>query len=413
MDEKKYFPIKTATSCQLKWNWSTLYLNSGLTSSCHRTGTSQLTRENFNSFHNTEVKQQDRRAMLEGKWPESNCSYCREIEQSNGVSDRMRQMTVPNIAPPELDDDINSVVVTPQIVEVYFNNYCNLGCLYCWPSLSSTIQLENERHGEFKQQGVHLITEARQAQDLIPKFWEWFPKGFPKIKRFHILGGEPLLQKEFDKLLTMIDQYPNKDCELNIVTNLQLKTERIEQYIEQFKKLLTKRKLKRIDITASIDCWGPEQEYVRYGMDLQLWKKNFKLLLSQRWLTLNINQTISALTIKTMPDLLKQLQEWRKDRKIGHWFSGVTPGPEYMKGEIFNSSEFEHEQQEILALMPEDTEENKQAHEYMKGLFKQMNDSKENQTEIKNLLVYLTEKDRRRGTNWKTTFPWLEKYNVV
>jgi hypothetical protein len=25
------------------------------------------------------------------------------------------------------------------------------------------------------------------------------------------------------------------------------------------------------------------------------------------------------------------------------------------------------------------------------------------------LLVYLNENDRRRGTNWKTTFPWLQK----
>ena len=49
----KYFPIKTKTACQLKWAWSTLYLNNGETKSCHRTGQSELTPENFLNFHNT------------------------------------------------------------------------------------------------------------------------------------------------------------------------------------------------------------------------------------------------------------------------------------------------------------------------------------------------------------------------
>jgi len=52
----KYFPIKTATACQLKWNWSTLYLHDETTASCHRTGWSPLTVENFDDFHNTEKK---------------------------------------------------------------------------------------------------------------------------------------------------------------------------------------------------------------------------------------------------------------------------------------------------------------------------------------------------------------------
>ena len=30
-----------------------------------------------------------------------------------------------------------------------------------------------------------------------------------------------------------------------------------------------------------------------------------------------------------------------------------------------------------------------------------------NQLELKKLLVYLTELDRRRVTNWRKTFPWL------
>ena len=30
------FPIRTKTSCLLKWNWSTIFLNTGEVSVCHR-----------------------------------------------------------------------------------------------------------------------------------------------------------------------------------------------------------------------------------------------------------------------------------------------------------------------------------------------------------------------------------------
>jgi len=174
--------------------------------------------------------------------------------------------------------------------------------------------------------------------------------------------------------------------------------------------LLIGKKIGRIDISCSIDCWGPEQEYVRWGMKLEQWEKNFQLLMSYKWLYLNINQTITPLTIKTMPDLLIKLAEWRKDRKIGHWFSGTEPGPEYMKAGIMPGSEFQEDAEKILALMPIDNKENLEAYNYMKGIFTQVCNSPENVNEIANLIIYLDEKDRRRGTNWTTLFPWLTKY---
>lgn len=413
MSEKKYFPIKTATACQLKWNWSTLFLNSGTTASCHRTAISKLTEENFLNFHNTALKLNDRQRMLDGQWPEQSCGYCREIEQSGGYSDRMRQLTIPNMSPPELNDNPYEVRISPTIVEVYFNNACNLGCLYCDTKLSSTIETENKTFGDFKKYGVELLVKETYFKDLVPYFWQWFPTGFSTLTRLHVLGGEPFYQREFDKLLDMIDENPNPQCELNIVTNLMVPTPRLEKYIARFKKLLAARKLKRIDITCSIDCWDKEQEYVRWGIKLDTWQENFKLLMSNKWLYININQTISALTIKTMPALLINLKEWRKTRQIGHWFSGITPGPSYMKAEIFGNEEFLTDSIKILELMPNESEEDEPAYKHMAGIFKQILKAEQNIDEIRNLIVYLNEKDRRRNTNWREIFPWLIKYEAL
>jgi len=405
----KLFPIQTATACPLKWAWSTILLNTGITKSCHRTAETELTPSNFFNFHNTKVKKQDRRDMLEGKWPEKNCLYCKSVENAGGWSDRMRQLSVPYVVPPELENDNHAVNISPTLLEVYFNNTCNLGCLYCSSSLSSVIESENRFHGDFKQDGVWLKNKSPHFKDLVPYFWEWFAEKFFTISRFHVLGGEPLYQKEFEKLLDMIDQYPNPDCELNIVTNLAISNERLRYFVAKFKSLLTQRKLKRIDITCSIDCWGPQQEYVRWPLNLSKWEENFQYLLLQKYLYLNINQTISVLTIKTMPALLTKLAEWRKDYKIGHWFSEVDPGPEYLKPYILGDKIFQEDFLEILSLMPVDTEENINAYNYMQGIAKHINSQNPQTETIRDLITYLNEKDRRRGTNWKSLFPWLVK----
>ena len=152
--EKKYFPINTATACQLKWAWSTLYLNTGTTASCHRTAFTVINEENFLDFHNTSLKLDDRNRMLQGQWPETSCKYCKDIEEENGISDRQRHLTIPNLVPPELEQDNTAIKISPTIVEVFFNNTCNLGCLYCNSGLSSSIETENKKFGDFKYNSV-------------------------------------------------------------------------------------------------------------------------------------------------------------------------------------------------------------------------------------------------------------------
>jgi sulfatase maturation enzyme AslB (radical SAM superfamily) len=406
----KYFPIKTATACQLKWAWSTIFLNTGVTRSCHRTSESKLTAENFNNFHNTDSKLIDRMLMLQGLWPTTNCQYCKKIEDVGGFSDRMRMMSIPDLSPIEFENNPTAINVNPAIVEVYFNNTCNLGCLYCVDHLSSTIASENKKHGEFSLDGVNIKNSDKNFKDLVPLFWKWFETGFQKVKRLHILGGEPFLQADFEKLLEMIERYPNPNCELNIVTNLMIPHEKLLAFVEKFKFLLRKRLVRRIDITCSIDSWGAEQEYVRWGIDLDRWKKNFEFLLTQKWLTLNINQTISPLTIKSMPELLKKLQAWRQQRTVGHFFSEVTPGPSYLFPSIFGNAPFKEDFDTILSLMPKESEQDINTYDYMMGIFNRIENSNVNRIEIKKLIIYLNEKDRRRKTNWREIFPWMMEY---
>lgn len=406
---QRYFPIKSDTACQLKWTWSSLYLYEGTTNSCHRVAKTHLTTQTFDTFHNTPKKLADRRIMLDGEWPTGGCEYCKKIEDAGGTSDRQIHLNIPDLAPPELDENLIAVWTTPRIVEVYFDNTCNLSCVYCHDGFSSRIQQENIRHGRFEHNGLIIDNTHRRHNNfdqITQQFWSWLEKNYNTVRRFHLLGGEPFYQRQFDTCLDFLYNHTNKDLEFNIVSNLMVDPERLCNYVERIKNLVANRRIRRFEITASIDCWGDQQEYVRYGLDLQQWKKNFEYLVKQRWITLNINQVISVLTIPTMPDLITYINTQRKDREIGHHLITANE-PTYMNPDILDADFFEPYFAQVLEVMPADTWQQQQAQKYMQGVRQQIASTEKNITEINKLRTYLDELDRRRNTNWRKTFPWL------
>jgi hypothetical protein len=46
----------------------------------------------------------------------------------------------------------------------------------------------------------------------------------------------------------------------------------------------------------------------------------------------------------------------------------------------------------------------------MEGILNIILKSKINLDKVKDLIIYLDEKDRRRGTNWELVFPWLVEF---
>jgi hypothetical protein len=227
-----------------------------------------------------------------------------------------------------------------------------------------------------------------------------------------LLGGEPFYQKQFDDFLNFFSENPCPNLEFNIVTNLMLSSEKLKGYIERIKNLIIDKKISRLDITASIDCWGPQQEFVRFGLDLTQWEENFRYLIDQRWIKLNINNTISILTVKTLPDLLDKLSQWAENRKIEHYFAQVYY-PSYMTLDILGKEEFQNDFSKILSMMETKSWRGTEAKKHMEGIMSTNDTAKFNQTETLKLLTFLDEIDRRRNTNWRELFPWLIKYEAL
>lgn len=407
----KYFPIKTDTACQLKWTWSTLHLYTGETNSCHRVNETKIDTDNFGKFHNTDKKIADRKLMLDGQWPTGGCEYCRNIEQAGGKSDRQFQLEIPNLVPPELEVDVHAVDVTPRIVEVYLDNVCNMSCIYCEDKFSSRIQQENSRYGAFKHNTLEIKNTSDRVADfelLSLKFWRWMEENYTSLRRLHVLGGEPFFQSQFETCMSFLEEHSNPDLEFNVVSNLKVPRAKLESFLERIKVLLKQRRIKRFDLTCSIDCWGSEQEYIRYGIDMKEWTNNFEYLVSQRWITLNINQTITGLGMKSMLDLVRFINQQRESREIGHYFMSCNNRPHLYPG-IFGAGFFDQDLDLVLNEMPDTTWQQKHARSLMLGLKTEFNTHQRNPEQIGNLFHFLNEMDRRRGLDWRTTFPWLIK----
>ena len=412
--DKKYFPIKTATACQSKWTWSTLWLTTGTTASCHRVRHLPLSLEEFDNFHNLPEKIKDRNLMLAGQWPQGGCEYCSKIENAGGSSDRQYHLTIPNLTPPELDFDPVATVVTPQIVEVFINNICNLSCVYCRPQNSSQIENENAKFGDFQSNGVKInnlfhIESADQQLTYFKKFCNWLEKNSSTLKQLHLLGGETFYQPELDVILDILEKGKNPNLELTIISNFMVKPTIMKKHINRRKKMCLNRNIGRLALTASIDGWGAEAEYARTGLDCKIWEENFAYIVSLKWIRLHINQTITSMTIRSIPELIKKINHYRAQRPISQEFSLVVGArAEYLLPGIFGGDFWTEDFKKILELMPENTEAEQRTKTYMAGIQSQVESQTINLEQLENFQIYFDELDRRRGTDWRSIYPYLD-----
>ena len=408
------FPIKTKTACQSKWTWSTIYLNYLSTASCHRVDPVPFELDQFDDFHNVPKKLADRELMLKGQWPTGGCEYCRVIEEAGGWSDRQHNLDIRGLTPPELLQDPMAVRVTPRLVEIFAQNTCNLQCTYCNGRLSSKIEAENKKFGAFQKDGVLIPVEQvpAAAPEYLRRFMSWLENNIQHLKRLHLLGGETFLQHELmTQVLGIIQRKPNPELQLCVFSNFNVPDKSWDLYTNWIHDLHRQRHISRFDLTASIDCWGAEASYARFGLDLEKFERRFAWAAEQdpEWLWLNVNQTVTCLTMRSMPGLIEKIAQYSGSRHIGHYFQFYTGPQMWQHPKTYAYSFRQQTFEEILQAMPCDTDAQKEAIPRMQGMQSYLQTfAQHNWTDMRRLHVYLDELDRRRGSNWRAVFPYLD-----
>ena len=143
----------------------------------------------------------------------------------------------------------------PAIIDVRWNNTCNLSCNYCGSSDSS------------KWASLLKISVSSDTRQYYTQVCNFIEKHYDQVKEVALVGGEPLLLPENERLLDVIPS----DCIVTLITNLSnpLENNRI------FKKLSQRR---RVGWSISFDNVGDRFEYVRYGAKWELMLHNLDLV---------------------------------------------------------------------------------------------------------------------------------------
>jgi hypothetical protein len=409
---KKTFPIQNNAACLYKWTWSTIFLNRGTTTSCHRGFHWKFDETNIKDFHNHPGKLGDREKMKEGIWPGNGCEYCRDVEAAGGKSDRTSFVNDSvELIPFELENDPTATKVTPRLLEIYFSNVCNQSCIYCTPGFSSQIEQEVRQHGpsEHNWDYSYWVDDARDKYEIYKaKFWEWMEENSNDLVIIQTLGGEPMYQKEFDECLDFFDTHPNPGLTWRVFTNLNHPPAKFREKIERVQRLVDEQKIKRMDFVCSIDCWGPEVEYARYGLNLEEAEQNIMTLVENPTVGILFHATLTALTMPTLYQLIEKIIGWKENRELSfNWNTVVRP-------DCFNPYNFGHNLtpfiDRALAVLEKHGDRFDKEKTHLTGIKQQLLATPVNPESVNNLAGFLDDIDKRRNYkagNWRELFPYI------
>jgi organic radical activating enzyme len=381
----------------------------GTTNSCHRVDGDSITPENYENFHNTPSKLKQRKKMLDGQWPGEGCEYCRDLEHAGAESDRLELNLHTHLAPPELEKDPKAINLTPRMVEVYFNNLCNLGCIYCGAEYSTVWETENKKFGDthtaFGMPIERLAESRKQYPKMLEAHWKWLEKNAHEIHSYNVLGGEPFFQPELEQNIDFFETTPAPNLEFSVFSNLKVPNKKLRRILDKLTSLKERNHIRSMHIVCSLDCWGPQQEYIRSGLNLKNWEQNFLTILREYPnISLSIHGTLINLTMQTLPDLCYKITKWKKIRNFRHSIGFGLGHPEFDAG-IFPKGFFDKEFDKAI-----NTTADEEMKSWIDGFRKRIDATPYSYEKIKKLKNRLDHLDKRRQTNWRELWPWLDKY---
>lgn len=438
--------------CLAKWTQVTMHLHNGMTHSCHHPSPHKIPlqeiKDNPTALHNTNFKKEIRKEMLTGKKPEE-CNYCWNVEKSSdSFSDRVFKSSE-SWSQPHLEEIKGldwKANYNPKYVEVSFSNTCNFKCSYCSPMFSSKWMEEIEKHGAYPtstrfndlswvKQTNQLPYKHSEENPYVESFWKWWPSLYNDLHTFRITGGEPLLSKDTWKILDFIEttETPNRKLNISINSNLGVPKNLIVRFVEQVKKIIEDDRVSEFIIFTSCESFGKQAEYIRNGLDYELFLENVEYILSELpKVTINVMATFNALSVFGYGELLDKIfelkQKYRNDER--YWVSAIQIDTSYLRWPQHLSVKILEDEHKELILeaakkafyysTPEFTRDNYGFSDVEVQKLKRLYDyaiSEDDfnvKTNRKDFISFVDEHDKRRGTDFLKTFPQLENlYNNV
>jgi organic radical activating enzyme len=422
--------------CLAKWTQTTLHLPTGHTHSCHHPGTHKIPVEeiaiNPSALHNTSFKKEQRKMMMTGSRPEE-CHYCWQVEDNappGVLSDRIYKSSE------EWSRDRFKEVkqvgftgnISPGYLEVSFSYGCNFKCAYCSPEISSKWMEEIKQYGGYptsfnynnldhiKHMDKMPIAE-REDNPYVDAFWDWWPDLYPTLHTFRITGGEPLMTKHTFRVLDYIIENPNRDLELAINSNCVVEPKLFDKFIEKIKIIQERKLVKSFMLFTSCEAHGIKADYIRNGMDYNVWLENCNRFLSEvPTANFSIMSTYNALSVTSYKEFLQDVLKMKLEHHNRHRSINIDvpylDNPKWMSVRILP--------QEYKQMILDQVQFMRDNHCDGKGFqFWEMDRLERIQylipderelTYLKDFWLFFNEHDQRRNTNFLATYPELANF---
>lgn len=265
--------------------------------------------------------------MINGEDPhgiiKESCALCHNLEKNNIQSDRIYRWNLyknfDNLheslgkfkAGNSWQNSLTGRVIDLKIQVI--GDYCNLSCFACQPKNSST------RRNELRKLGLD--------SEEFPWAWRGFVKDvelyskvdnlLPHTRQIFFQGGEPLLTKDHLKIL---EKVMGTDIRIQYATNL---TRLSDEVIDTWKQMHS------VKLNVSIDGYGKEAEYNRYGLKWSTFVDNIKRLESN--FEVELCYTTSVVNIM---NIRKHYEEFSNDPLFKEFnfnsYSNIVTSPNFL-----------------------------------------------------------------------------------
>lgn len=309
--------------CGAKWYNATIWLGNGTTTSCHHPPAHKIPltelEVSYKALHNTKYKKAVRKQMMEGVRPKE-CEYCWKIEDlgKDKVSDRVYKSVI--YTDEELKDAKETMGYTEDVdlktLEIAFDGNCNFGCSYCNASFSTTWQKDIKKYGAyqnlvsdgaaaFQHDGSHSMPYGRknEGNPYIEAFWKWWEAELQfSLRELRVTGGEPSMSPDFWKLMDWWKENPDCKVPFAVNSNLGQKKKLLDALIE------SSHNFKDFTIYTSCEAVGLQAEYIRFGLEWDVWLKNmYRVNEEANVKSVNVMMTINSLCLFSITEFMDEM----------------------------------------------------------------------------------------------------------
>jgi len=331
--KKQILDPKSTSFCGAKWYNATIWLGSGMTTSCHHPLPHKIDLEeiktNPSAIHNTKQKKEQRRQMQCGERPKG-CEYCWKIEDigRDAISDRVYKSKIfSNDALEEAHRSDHNVDWNLKTLEIAFDRTCQFACTYCNPAFSSTWANNIKQQGPYtglQSDGRNHFTHAHDSAEPYKKdetnpyveaFYKWWETDLHRsLDELRITGGEPMMSPNLWRLLDWIEtQGNNMNPNMRIAINSNLGAK--QSIIDRFKTKL--KGFRNFHLYTSCEATFKQAEYIRDGLNYTDWHSQvLHMMVDKVPSEIHNMATINALCLESLPEFLEKIVWFKNAGKV-------------------------------------------------------------------------------------------------